>query len=213
MPRNWFFDIHEDTPEEEAANLMEHSALIMDISSDEESSKKAQENKGKENMPPPDFEGPAPRSVAPAARKAKQPRRKLVKVDAMDDGERSALSDLETEDFYADGLTADSIVMVQPTPERSAATAELAKQVDSTIHAAPMTKSSEKKHSRGLSDLVDLPVVSQSGDVAGDILIWEDGCDEPASPTQTLAGDKRKKVVGEDSAVDENTNPEFAGKA
>jgi hypothetical protein len=57
MPKSWFFDIHVDTPEEEATNLMEHSACILDISSDDDCNTKLENEmreRGKENIPPPD---------------------------------------------------------------------------------------------------------------------------------------------------------------
>lgn len=50
----WFFEIHEDTPEETATNLMEHGACCLDISSDEESAARAREERGKENVAPVD---------------------------------------------------------------------------------------------------------------------------------------------------------------
>lgn len=57
MPSSWFFDIYEDSPDEEAAIFMEHSAAILDISSDdeEEVKKRASEELGKENVPPEGF--------------------------------------------------------------------------------------------------------------------------------------------------------------
>ncbi|MBE7182107.1 MAG: hypothetical protein INR71_13050, partial [Terriglobus roseus] len=58
MPKGWFFDIHEDTPEQEAANLMEHSAATLDISSDDDDAARHRRGedreRGKENVPPPD---------------------------------------------------------------------------------------------------------------------------------------------------------------
>lgn len=102
MPKNWFFEIYEDSPEEEAANLMEHSTLTLDLSSDEEGAKKDVSERGKENMPPEGYEAPVLREVV---------RAKKV-VEEMDDGERSPLSDLETEPFFAEGLDKASHVVV-----------------------------------------------------------------------------------------------------
>ncbi|RAL61712.1 hypothetical protein DID88_002780 [Monilinia fructigena] len=51
---SWFFQIHEDTEEELATNLMEHSTCTLDISSDEESLTRLRDERGKENVPPPD---------------------------------------------------------------------------------------------------------------------------------------------------------------
>jgi hypothetical protein len=49
---SWFFSIHEDTEEELATNLMEHSTCILDISSDEESRVRERDFRGKENVAP-----------------------------------------------------------------------------------------------------------------------------------------------------------------
>lgn len=106
MPKGWFFDIYEDTPEEEAANLMEHSTLTLDLSSDDEACKKdAADERGKENMPPADYDAPA-RMVAPVL-----VRTKIVK-DEMDEGLRTPLSDLETDPFIPEGLDKESVVVV-----------------------------------------------------------------------------------------------------
>ena len=59
MPKGWFFAIHEDSPEEEAANIMAHNTGVLDISSDDDCmTKKRNEERerGKENIPPPDHD-------------------------------------------------------------------------------------------------------------------------------------------------------------
>lgn len=126
MPKNWFFEIYQDTPEEEAANLMEHSTLTLDLSSDEEDGKKADDYRGKENTPPEGYDAPTASSsssptaaVLVLASKKDIVRQKVVK-DEMDDGSRSPLSDLETEDFYSDGLTKNSFVFVDEIAEKAA---------------------------------------------------------------------------------------------
>jgi hypothetical protein len=124
MPKSWFFDIHEDTPEQEAANLMEHSAAILDISSDDDSeTKRRNENRGKENIPPPDWilMQSSQLSTSATGMKAdelnvvehvKLPRLRKIAQDAMDE-DRQALSDLPPADFYAEGLDATSCVTVE----------------------------------------------------------------------------------------------------
>ncbi|KAF2229791.1 hypothetical protein EV356DRAFT_510170 [Viridothelium virens] len=140
MPRSWFFAIHEDTPEQEATNLMEHSACVLDISSDEEDGagpKSELDVKGKENVPPPDWVAAQPRvgSVAAAVaasavvaeedgaiklgRSARQValaaalKGKVEGEDAMavDAPPRSPLSDLAPEEFYAEGMDRDSVAV------------------------------------------------------------------------------------------------------
>jgi hypothetical protein len=118
MPKGWFFEIHEDTPEEEAANLMEHSASVLDISSDDDSATKQhndEQERGKENIPPPDFLLAQPRVQAEAEIKieepAKRPRLRKLVQDAMEE-DRRPLGDLVASDFYAEGCDASTFVTV-----------------------------------------------------------------------------------------------------
>ena len=128
MPKNWFFEIYEDTAEEEAANLMEHSTLTLDLSSDDESATKERDDRGKENTPPDNYDAPtasraattfaALASPVPArVKKADIIRKKLVSIeDEMDDGQRSPLDDLETDSFIPEGLDKHSHVVVDGPP-------------------------------------------------------------------------------------------------
>jgi hypothetical protein len=132
MPKSWFFEIHEDTPEQEAANLMEHSASVLDISSDDDAATKFRnEDRGKENVPPPDFLAAAhsrKRNHASsfddgyetdilADLPAKQPRRRKFVQDAMDE-DRKPLGDLAPSEFYAKGCDATSYVTVDAGIEK-----------------------------------------------------------------------------------------------
>lgn len=123
MPTNWFFDIYEDTADETAHNLLEHSTLTLDLSSDEESSKAERNDRGKENTPPEGYDGPTASrpageaaAVAAGSTKAKKMdlirKRILASPDEMDDGLRSPLSDLETDPFIPAGLDKSSHVLV-----------------------------------------------------------------------------------------------------
>ncbi|RDI84858.1 hypothetical protein Vi05172_g4899 [Venturia inaequalis] len=132
MPSSWFFDIHEDTPEEEAANLMEHSTLTLDISSDDDcNARKARDidDRGKENVPPPDWTGPTLRraySASAGSHKGIHSEKKAMQLveklrDAMQE-DRAALGSLNAEDFYPDGLDDKSIVLVaEPAVEKEKA--------------------------------------------------------------------------------------------
>lgn len=55
------FKIYEDTAEEEAATVMEHSTLTLDLSSDDESAVNVKSDRGKENTPPEDYVQPMAR--------------------------------------------------------------------------------------------------------------------------------------------------------
>ncbi|KAG5918179.1 hypothetical protein E4U61_001988 [Claviceps capensis] len=60
----WFFDIHEDTPDEEMTNMLQHRTCTLDISSDEEieqrESREKAEGRDKENVPPFDDRSQSP---------------------------------------------------------------------------------------------------------------------------------------------------------
>jgi hypothetical protein len=124
MPSNWFFDIHEDTPEEEATNLMEHSACVLDISSDDDSTSKLaaqMRQKGKENVPPPDFVASLAASSASVPQDpvenvvgAKFRREKLAPgPDSMvEDVVRSPLGEIDAKEFYPKGVDENDIVHI-----------------------------------------------------------------------------------------------------
>jgi len=131
MPSSWFFEIHEDTPEEEAANLMEHSTLTLDISSDDDCDarrRKEIDDRGKENVPPPDWHGPALRraySAPVGSHKGIHSAKKALEVveklkDAMQE-DRAALGALNAEDFYPEGLDDKSVVVVDAVVEKEVA--------------------------------------------------------------------------------------------
>ncbi|RMY43129.1 hypothetical protein D0865_11475 [Hortaea werneckii] len=187
MPKSWFFEIHEDTPEEEASNLMEHSTLTLDLSSDDESSKKERDDRGKENVAPEGYD--ASTASRPAAEPAVAPRavkktaivRQKKITDEMDDGERSPLSDLETDPFIPEGLSTDACVIVDATPKRE--------------EAAALSASSQKKE--------DKDALHPNKDSAKDaILIWEDS---PSSEGAATSKVKTQPKEGLEVADDENT--------
>lgn len=114
MPKAWSFDIYEDHPEEEAANLMEHSTLTLDLSSDDEGTKKDVDDRGKENIAPAGYDAPsrAGHDYVGGIVAAVEIVRRKVASDEMDDGLRSPLSDLETDCFIPQGLDKESCVVV-----------------------------------------------------------------------------------------------------
>ncbi|KAF1928357.1 uncharacterized protein M421DRAFT_420901 [Didymella exigua CBS 183.55] len=139
MPKGWFFEIHEDTPEQEAANLMTHSATVLDISSDDDAETKTRNeelSKGKENIPPIDFALLQSRTAPAEAiddgeeteieEPVKRPRLRKLSQDAMDE-DRRPLGDLSPSEFYADGCDASSYVTVDAGIERPS---RLSKEVD-----------------------------------------------------------------------------------
>ncbi|KAF3771101.1 hypothetical protein M406DRAFT_344482 [Cryphonectria parasitica EP155] len=108
MKSSWFFDIHEDTPEQVATNLLQHSTCMLDISSDEECEQKMQrekaEGRGKENIPPADDVSQT--SIRRAAATT-------ISEGGMEyEKPRIALGDLNVEDFYADGVDPSEVIIV-----------------------------------------------------------------------------------------------------
>ncbi|PKS09804.1 hypothetical protein jhhlp_004426 [Lomentospora prolificans] len=106
MKASWFFDIHEDTPEQEMTNLLQHGTCTLDISSDEESEQRATreraEGRDKENIPPAD-------DVSQTSRRAA---RRAAEDDMEVEKKRLALADLDAAEFYATGCDATSVIVV-----------------------------------------------------------------------------------------------------
>lgn len=120
---SWFFDIHEDTEEELATNLMEHSTCTLDISSDEESALRTKDERGKENVPPLDDISQTQTRISDpvsevessvysikATARSSRPKRELD--DGAIDVDRSALGELSAEEFYAEGCDGSSVFLV-----------------------------------------------------------------------------------------------------
>lgn len=105
----WFFDIHEDTPEQEMTNMLQHGTCVLDISSDEETEMKAKREKDdgadKENIPPPNDVSQTPRRL-----------RNSVE-DMVTDKERAALGELNVSDFYAENYDETTVVYVDEEDE------------------------------------------------------------------------------------------------
>ena len=108
MKSSWFFDIHEDTPEQEMTNLLQHSTCTLDISSDEESERRARreqiEGRDKENVPPADDISQT--TSARAARAAGS------FDDMIIEKQRGPLAEMNVTDYYAEGLDDQSIIIV-----------------------------------------------------------------------------------------------------
>jgi hypothetical protein len=111
-PKSWFFDIYEETEEQQEYTVnewtMTQSATILDIS-DDESKARDRADRGKENVPPGDV--PAPSGMASqlsASSKVPSSRK-----DMMTDEPRTPLGDLNAADYYPEGLDASSVVLIQ----------------------------------------------------------------------------------------------------
>ncbi|KAK4230301.1 hypothetical protein QBC38DRAFT_50955 [Podospora fimiseda] len=130
MQASWFFDIHEDTPEQEMTNLLQHHTGTLDISSDEESERRVMreraEGKDKENIPPAD-------DVSQTSSRAR-----VVDENEMMgiEKQRGPLAEMNVRDYYAEGCDENSVVIVpcdeedeQPNQENSEVAAASAADV------------------------------------------------------------------------------------
>lgn len=130
MPKTWFFEIHEDTPDQEAANLMEHSASVLDISSDDDaetSRRKDAAERGKENIPPPEWTGAVSRTTARTATRsqahkgivcAKKAEKFATGPDSMLE-DRSVLREIDASAFWPEGLDSTSVEVVDEKVEEA----------------------------------------------------------------------------------------------
>lgn len=110
----WFFDIHEDTVEQEMTNLLQHSTCVLDISSDEETESRRQRERteGKENVPPVDDISQTSRPRAS---------RQAADADCMVfEKERSPLGEMNVRDYFSEGCDENSIIIVPGDEEHEA---------------------------------------------------------------------------------------------
>jgi hypothetical protein len=194
MPASWEFEIYEDTPEEEAANLMEHSTQSLDLSSDDLAAKAQRDDRGKENEAPEGYDAPtasrqAATAIEPAlpsptrVKKSELIRRKIVE---MDDGERSPLSDLDTDEFIPEGLTKDAHIVLNALPEKVKFDVNSLFTVPSSPFIPPMlNKESSKAFKLSISS-----TPSGEPDTTENIIIWEDNADAETIDATSTTGEE-----------------------
>ncbi|KAI9721696.1 MAG: hypothetical protein M1828_005064 [Chrysothrix sp. TS-e1954] len=132
-PKSWYFDIHEDTPEEENWTKVMHCTSNLDVSSDEETERR-KDSRGKENIPPPGHV-PAPNDAETTGSRS----RRATKADLMaDDVPRSPLQSLNVDLFHDEGLDASSVVVVpgEDDDEEHHATADSSAAQQSNLSAS-----------------------------------------------------------------------------
>ena len=107
MKASWFFDIHEDTAEQEMTNMLQHGTCVLDISSDEETEQKAKrdDREDKENVPPMD-------DVSQTSR-----RERVSNDDMVVEKERVSLGELNRAEYYAEGCNESSVIYIPEDEE------------------------------------------------------------------------------------------------
>lgn len=113
----------------------------------------------------------------------------------MDDGERSPLSDLETDEFIPQGLEKDSHVIIDASPEKTKLNVNDLFATSPPEFALEATKMESKKSSH-----ISIPSITTSDADAGEnVVIWEDGVDgvNDENVETTTKAEKDEPVVEE----------------
>ncbi|MCJ1473544.1 hypothetical protein MMC13_002195 [Lambiella insularis] len=175
VPKTWLFDIHEDTIGDVVNNVVSFTAKTLDISDDE--GRRAEKNdRGKENVPPPDYPSS---SVAPTVGSA----RPVSRNDMMTDEARTPLGSLDAVEFYAEGCDTSSFIIV-PGEKSDDVDEKCCKwpAVEDLASIAPQHKTLAPQDSRdGWKDLLEQIETTKKANAAApalqepaaDIEIWE----------------------------------------
>lgn len=145
---------------------MEHSTCTLDISSDEESVRRERDNRGKENVPPPDDisqtrtslssssglnVAQAEASMADLKARIRASRQKREEAEGAIECDRSPLGDLAAEDFYAEGCDGESVFLVTAEDDEE----EEEEQVPASFNFVADTKGKD----------IDIDVLMQKDDM------------------------------------------------
>ncbi|KAG5932494.1 hypothetical protein E4U60_005179 [Claviceps pazoutovae] len=130
----WFFDIHEDTPDEEMTNMLQHRTCTLDISSDEEieqrESREKAEGRDKENVPPFDDRSQSPpRRSDRASRRAGGDKAEEERIVL---GEMNAADLLASERMFFEEMSSKTEACVADS-EAGAAAVESTVRIKSTL--------------------------------------------------------------------------------
>ncbi|KAJ4411754.1 hypothetical protein N0V85_003772 [Neurospora sp. IMI 360204] len=147
MKSDWFFDIHEDTPEQEMTNLLQHSTCVLDISSDEETEKRetreCAEGRDKENVPPTDDVSQTQSARTPSIRGAGSDA-----DDMIVEKNRGPLQEMDSQDFWPEGTDDEDFFVVPGDEDDAAATV-----------AGPAVQTDEAQEEDGEKQHSDIPQI------------------------------------------------------
>ena len=141
--KRWEFQIYEDSPQEEMANLMEHSTCTLDISDDENRISHKSDKDNKENVPPTNYQ------TRTAAHQSQ---------DIMTEKIRSPLGDLEVKEFYAEGCDAASAFIIPADDEAGAKMMPQIEEEESPVSPCPAPESLD------CSKSIDVKAIAASGE-------------------------------------------------
>lgn len=189
MKASWFFDIHEDTPEQEMTNLLQHGTCTLDISSDEESELKARrerdEGRNKENLPPvDDVSQTSTRSRVAAAAAAAAP---INPDDMVFEKSRGPLAEMNAADYYAEGCDGESVVIVPG--DEDGEVPEVVVAADESAAAAPAVEIEEDWPALDVAeDFESAPELKVEVDVSIDVLMGKESESLKAAVLQPIEG-------------------------
>jgi len=179
---------------------MEHSTQSLDLSFDDDNAKAERDDRGKENEAPDGYDAPtASRQAAfssepalPAPTRVKKTEIVRRKITEMDDGERSPLSDLDTDEFVPEGLTKDAHVIVDAQPEKVKLDVKSLFNAPSPTDAPAVARNEGSRGSK-------LAISSTMSDQA-DVIIWEDNVDAKVEESAVETASTSKEESVDDSA-------------
>ncbi|RJE17417.1 hypothetical protein PHISCL_10246, partial [Aspergillus sclerotialis] len=180
-PASWFFDIHEDSEQDEMTNLMQHSTCVLDISDDE--GKQSSDGRGKENIPPVELGISIPNSAS-SSRQSASRKVSAVKMDE----DRVPLVELNAADYYGDGCHAFSYAVVFDDACENENTLKESEKKSQTPSSLPLPGSSSRSHVRRGSSLQNVESISA-------IL-------EATAPVKSDSDEKQTEEVKFDSNLD-----------
>jgi hypothetical protein len=183
---------------------MEHSTQSLDLSFDDATAKAERDDRGKENEAPEGYDAPtasrqsmnANEPALPAPTRVKKTELIRRKIVEMDDGERSPLSDLETDEFIPEGLSKDAHIVLDASPEK------FKLDVNSLFAVPPPTSASpivEKESSQSSKPTIP-STLSIQDDITDTVIIWED---EAEVDTTVKGNNILKEKLAADNASEE----------
>lgn len=187
---------------------MTQNAISLEISDDEGKSKS--EDRGKENIDPNELSIPITRSMAASGSIVKAPR--VTRKDMMTDEPRTPLGDLNAADYYAEGLDATSVILVQEDEDTVAEPEAVKAQiVEEAFMAEPVlvTDSAFTFNASVNTEKVKMTTVQVGALLMASAPVW-DAETVIESPTAVDAGGDIE-IWESESAKDENEEKENMG--
>lgn len=198
MKASWFFDIHEDTPEQEMTNLLQHGTCTLDISSDEESEVKARrerdEGRNKENLPPVDDVSQTSARSRVGAPAAANP------DDMVCEKSRGPLAEMNAADYYPEGCDRESVVIVpgdEEDGEPMAAHEAAAAAVEVEAHRSAIDVAAE----------FDASELKAEAEVSIDVLMGKESEPSKAAVLQPIEGTGESFELWESGSQRDETEP------